>query len=41
MSARLKREQGRIKASLEDDPQLKAALGMLKNNRVYEAKIGG
>ena len=40
-SARLKGEQGRIKASLEDDPQLKVALGMLKNNRVYEAKIGG
>jgi len=40
-SARLKGEQGRIKASLEDDLQLKAALGMLKNTRVYEAKIGG
>ncbi len=40
-SARLKGEQGRIKASLEDDPQLKVALGLLKNNRVYEAKIGG
>jgi carboxyl-terminal processing protease len=40
-SARLKGEQGRIKASLEDDPQLKVAIGMLKNGRVYEAKIGG
>jgi carboxyl-terminal processing protease len=40
-AARLKGEQGRIKASLEDDPQLKVALGLLKNNRVYEAKIGG
>lgn len=40
-SARLKGEQGRIKASLEDDPQLKVAVSMLKNGRVYEAKIGG
>ncbi len=40
-SARLKGEQGRIKASLEDDPQLKVAVSLLKNNRVYEAKIGG
>ena len=40
-SARLKGEQGRIKASLEDDLQLKVALSLLKNNRVYEAKIGG
>ncbi len=40
-SARLMGEKGRIKASLEDDPQLKVAVGMLKNNRVYEAKIGG
>lgn len=40
-SARLQGEQGRIKASLEDDSQLKVAVGMLKNNRVYEAKIGG
>jgi len=40
-SARLKGEQGRIKASLEDDLPLKAALGMLKNTRIYQAKIGG
>jgi carboxyl-terminal processing protease len=40
-SARLQGEKGRIKASLEDDPQLKVALGLLKNSRIYGAKIGG
>jgi carboxyl-terminal processing protease len=40
-AARVNGEQGRIKASLEDDTQLKAAVGLLKNNKVYEAKIGG
>jgi carboxyl-terminal processing protease len=40
-AARLNGEQGRIKASLEDDAQLKVAVGLLKNARVYEAKIGG
>jgi len=41
LMGRLKGEHGLIKASLEDDPQLAAAIGILGNPKVYARKIGG
>ena len=41
LMARLHGEHGRIQASLEDDAQLKAAVGLLTNGKVYTRKLGG
>lgn len=41
LMARLKGEHGRIAASLEDDVQLKAAIGMLNDGKIYTKKLGG
>ena len=41
MMARLKGERGRIEASLKDDTQLSAAVGILKNKVLYDKKLGG
>ena len=38
--ARLKGERGRIQASLEDDLQLKSAVGILENGKGYNKKLG-
>ncbi len=39
-AARLKGEEGRIAESLREDTQLKVALGMVKNSRLYLGKLG-
>jgi carboxyl-terminal processing protease len=39
--ARTKGDQGRIAASLKDDPQFEAAVGILKNVSLYARKIKG
>ena len=39
--ARMKGEEGRIAASLKDDPQYEAAVGILKNTAEYSRKING
>ena len=41
LMARLKGEQGRIRASLVDDPQLDAAIGILDHPKMYTKKLGG
>ncbi len=41
VNARLHGEHGRIQASLTDDPQLKTAIGLLRNQSVYSRKLGG
>ena len=40
LSARLDGEQGRIEASLRQDPPLEAAIGILKDKGAYDRKIG-
>ncbi len=39
LAARQKGDQGRIAESLKDDPQLKAAVDMVKNARLYKGKL--
>ncbi len=39
-AARLKGEQGRIAESLKDDDQLKVAVGMVENSKLYLRKLG-
>ncbi|HEX9007591.1 MAG TPA: S41 family peptidase [Bacteroidota bacterium] len=41
LASRYKGEKGRIEASLEDDPQLNAGVGLLKNKTVYQRKLEG
>ncbi len=41
LASRYTGEKGRIEASLEDDPQLKAGIGVLENKAVYQHKLGG
>lgn len=41
MTARVKGETGRIAASLQDDNQLQAAAGLLKNLKMYTARLRG
>ncbi len=41
LMARVQGESGRIRASLEDDPQLKAAVGILDDPALYAKKIQG
>jgi len=40
LMARLKGEHGRIEASLKEDAPLKAAVGILKDPRIYSRKLG-
>jgi carboxyl-terminal processing protease len=40
LMARRNGEQGRIAESLKEDPQLKAAIGILKNSKLYARKLG-
>jgi len=40
-AGRTKGERGRIEASFVDDLQLKAAIGILKNKKLYTKKLGG
>jgi len=41
LMARKNGEQGRIAESLKEDPQLKAAISILKNSKLYTHKLGG
>ena len=41
LASRFKGEKGRIEASLDDDLQLNAAIGLLKNKNLYQHKLGG
>jgi carboxyl-terminal processing protease len=40
LAARLHGERGRIKASFPSDPQLNAAIGLIKNPKAYARKLG-
>jgi carboxyl-terminal processing protease len=40
LGARLRNERGRIEASFKSDTQLRAALGLLKDQKQYRARIG-
>ncbi len=40
-AARQTGERGRIEESFVDDAQLKAAVGILKNKKLYTKKLGG
>jgi carboxyl-terminal processing protease len=40
LAARQKGEQGRIAESLKDDVQLRVAVGMVKNTKLYLGKLG-
>lgn len=40
LMARLGGERGRIEASLKEDPQLAASVGLLRSSRAFDAKLG-
>ncbi|MCK5572087.1 MAG: hypothetical protein KAJ12_04975, partial [Bacteroidetes bacterium] len=41
LMSRLKGEKGRIEASFDGDPQLRAAVGLLRDQALYREKLGG
>jgi carboxyl-terminal processing protease len=41
LMSRLKGEKGRIEASFDDDQQLRAAIGLLRDQALYRDKLGG
>jgi carboxyl-terminal processing protease len=40
LSGRLKGDTGRIRSSLQNDPQLRVALGLLKDQKLYKKRLG-